>query len=74
VTIALVWSRETSVPMKPPWAAARWMPAMISGVSLSGVMVASISGSARNPSSVISLTKLLGVHIDCTPSRSMPGR
>ena len=47
---------------------------MVSGASASGVIVPSINGSARKPSSVISLTKLLGVHSDCTPRRSTFGR
>ncbi len=57
-----------------PCEAARRMPAMDSGVSCPGVMVLSISGSARKPSSVISLTKLLGVQTERTPSRSTLGR
>ena len=64
VTMAELSSRETRVPMKPPRAVASRIFLTVASSSWPGEMVPSISGSARKPSSVISLTKLLGVHSD----------
>ncbi len=50
------------------------MPAIVSSSSLSGVTVPEMMGSARKPSSVISLTNEFGVHKDCTLPRDTPGR
>ena len=50
------------------------MPWMVASSSRSGVTVPGTSGSARKPSSVISLTNALGVHSDCTLPRDTLGR
>ncbi|MDT4842104.1 hypothetical protein FQZ97_759930 [compost metagenome] len=60
--------------MKPPWAVELEIFAMISSSRRSGVTVPGTSGSARNPSSVISLTKALGVHNERTLLRETLGR
>ncbi|MNE96203.1 hypothetical protein D3C80_1943750 [compost metagenome] len=60
--------------MKPPCAVELAILLMISLSRRSGVTVPGINGSARKPSSVISLTKELGVHNDCTLLRETLGR
>ncbi len=52
--------------MKPPWAVELAIFAMIRSSRCSGETVPGTSGSARKPSSVISLTKALGVHRGAT--------
>ena len=48
--------------------------AIFSASSASGVMLPPITSSALKPSSVISSTRVVGVHSDVTVRRSMPGR
>src|SRR5512143_1895707 len=50
------------------------MCSIFAGVSLSGVMSPPITSSERKPSSVISSTRVVGVHSELTVRRSMPGR
>ena len=47
---------------------------LLAGSSASGVMLPPITSSAWKPSSVISSTRVFGVHSDVTVRRSTPGR
>ena len=60
--------------MKLPSEVERWICAISSLSIVCGVMVPGMIGCERKPSSVISLTKLFGVHSDCTPRRSTFGK